>query len=162
VITAVNGNPIKDSRSLAREISAMAPGSSVKLDILHSGEQKNITVTLATMPNDNHKQANAGEHENENGATQGTPHLGLAVAPTGDVAGAGDKGLVVTAVDPEGPAAQHGMQPGDVILNVGGKDISSPSELRSALSEAKTGGKHDVLMRIKRSDNARYIAMPIG
>src|SRR5246500_5660642 len=58
VITAVNGNAVKDSRSLAREISGMAPGSTAKLDILRKGEQKSITVTLAAMPNDQ-KQASA-------------------------------------------------------------------------------------------------------
>ena len=59
VITAVNGTPVKDSRDLARTISMMAPGSSVKLDVLHKGESKTLTLTLGEMPND--RQANAGE-----------------------------------------------------------------------------------------------------
>src|SRR5690348_1893492 len=108
VITAVNGNPVKDSRSLAREISVMAPGSTAKLDILRKGEQKSIEVTLAKMPNQPEKQANAGETDNGS-----TPHLGISVAPASDVAGAGSKGVVVTAVDPEGPAAEHGLSSGD-------------------------------------------------
>jgi serine protease Do len=84
------------------------------------------------------------------------------VAPANDVAGAGSKGVVVTAVDPEGPAAEHGVQSGDVILDVGGKSVGNVDELRSALSDAKSSGKHDVLMRIKSADNTRYVAMPIG
>jgi serine protease Do len=64
VITAVNDNAIKNSRALAREISAMPPGSSTKLDIQRKGESKTITVTLATMPNQLPKQAKAGESEN--------------------------------------------------------------------------------------------------
>jgi serine protease Do len=159
VITAVNGNAVKDSRSLAREISAMAPGTAAKLDILRKGEQKSVTVTLAAMPDDR-KQANAGERDD--GAPRGTPRLGLSVAPAADVAGAGGKGLVVTAVDPEGPAAERGVQSGDVILDVGGKSVGNVGELRSALSEAKSSGKRSVLMRIKSADNTRYIAMPIG
>jgi serine protease Do len=159
VITAVNGNPIKDSRTLAREISAMAPGSTARLDILRKGEQKSISVTLAAMPNDQ-KQANAGDRDN--GPARNTPRLGLSVAPANDVAGAGNKGVVVTAVDPEGPAAEHGVQSGDVILDVGGKSVGNVDELRSALSGAKSSGKHDVLMRIKSADNTRYVAMPIG
>jgi len=159
VITAVNGNAVKDSRSLAREISGMAPGSTAKLDILRKGEQKSITVTLAAMPNDQ-KQASA--EDLGNGAMRGTPHLGVTVAPASDVAGAGGKGVVVTAVDPEGPAAEHGVQSGDVILDVGGKSVGNAGELRSALSEAKSSGKHSVLMRIKSADSTRYLAMPIG
>jgi serine protease Do len=160
VITAVNGNSIKDSRTLAREISAMPPDSSAKLDILRKGEPKTITVTLAKMPEHLKKQAKADE--SENGSARGVPHLGLSVAPASEVAGAGDKGVVVTAVDPNGPAAEHGVQSGDVILNVGGKSVSSIDELRQALSQAKSDGKHDVLMRLKSSDNTHFIAMPIG
>ncbi len=157
VISAVNGNPVKDSRSLAREISVMAPGSTAKLDILRNGEAKSIEVTLAKMPNQPEKHANAGETDNGS-----TPHLGISVAPASDVAGAGSKGVVITAVDPEGPAAEHGLKSGDVILDVGGKSVSSVGELRSALSDAKSGGKHDVLMRVKSADNTRFLAMPIG
>jgi serine protease Do len=158
VVTAVNGNAIKDSRSLAREISGMAPGSSAKLDILRKGETKSITVTLATMPNQPEKQANASDK----GAMPGVPRLGLSVAPASDVAGAGNKGVVITAVDPEGPAAERGLKSGDVILDVGGKSVGSVSELRSALADAKTGGKKDVLMRIKTADSTHFVAVPIG
>ena len=158
VITAVNGNSVKDSRTLAREISGMTPGSSAKLDVLRKGEAKTITVTLATMPNQPQKQASA----DDNGSVPGTPRLGLSVAPASDVAGAGSKGVVITAVDPDGPAAERGLKSGDVILDVGGKNVGNVSELRSALSEAKSGGKKDVLMRIKTADNTHFVAVPIG
>jgi serine protease Do len=160
VITAVNGNAVKDARTLAREISRMAPGTSAKLDILRKGEQKTIDVTLASMPNQPEKQAKAGEMDNDSMA--GTPRLGVAVAPASEVAGAGAKGVVITAVDPDGRAAEHGLKSGDVILDVGGKSVGSVNELRSALKEAKAGGKKDVLMRIKTADNTHFVAMPIG
>jgi serine protease Do len=160
VITAVNGNAIKDSHALAREISTMVPGSSAKLDILRNGGSKTITVTLATMPNEPQKQAKA--EEPENGSVSGAPHLGLSVAPASEVAGAGGKGVVVTAVEPDGPAAEHGLQSGDVILDVGGKSVGSAADLRNALSEAKSSGKRDVLMRVKNADNTHFVAMPIG
>ena len=69
----------------------------------------------------------------DDGSMRGTPRLGLSVAPASDVAGAGGKGVVITAVDPEGPAAEHGVQSGDVILDVGGKSVGNAGELRSAL-----------------------------
>jgi serine protease Do len=158
VITAVNGNPVKDSRTLAREISGMAPGSSAKLDILRKGEQKSITVTLATMPDRPEKQATS----DGNSTMQGTPRLGLSVAPASEVAGAGSKGVVITAVDPDGPAAERGLKSGDVILDVAGKSVGNVAELRSALSEAKSGGKKDVLMRIKTAESTHFVAVPIG
>jgi hypothetical protein len=48
---------------------------------------------------------------------------------------------------------------GDV---AGGKSVGNAGELRSALSEAKSAGKHSVLLRIKNADSNRYLSMPIG
>jgi serine protease Do len=137
----------------------MAPGSSVKLDVLHKGESRTLTLALGEMPND--RQANAGEtHSN---AMAGAPRLGLQLAPAGEVEGAGDKGVVVTAVDPEGPAAEHGFKEGDIILNVGGKSVSSVGDVRTALQAANQDGKHDVLMQVKTANAAtRFIAMPLA
>lgn len=136
----------------------MAPGSSAKLDIVRKGETKTLTVTLAKMPNDTRKVARADEPQQ---GSKGIPHLGLSVAPSGDVGRAGDRGVVVTAIEPDGPAAEHGLQSGDVILDVAGKTVSS-ADLRNALSDAKSEGKHDVLMHVKTSDNTRFVAMPIS
>ena len=156
VITAVNNAPVKDSRELARTIGMLAPNTSVKLDILRKGESRTITVTLARMPNE--QQANAGS-----GNTQpGNMHLGLAVEPAKDVAGAGDRGVVVTAVDPDGPAAQQGIETGDVILDVGGKAVTNAGDLRKAMTEAKAQGKHDILMRVKSAKATLFVAVPIG
>ena len=69
------------------------------------------------------------------------PHLGLSLAPASDVAGAGGKGVVVTAVDPDGAAAEHGFQTGDVILDVGGKAVANLGDVRNALKQAKPAGK---------------------
>jgi serine protease Do len=159
VITAVNGTDIKDSRNLARTISMMAPGTEVKLDVLHNGSSKPVTLTLGEMPGDH--QANAGETQPK--AMAGTPRLGLSLAPAGEVDGAGQKGVVVTAVDPQGPAAEHGFQTGDVILNVGGKSVASVGDVRSALVAANAAGKHSILMQVKTADAAtRFVAVPLA
>jgi serine protease Do len=157
VITAVNGADVKDARDLARNISMIAPGSSVKLDVLHKGQTKTLTLTLGEMPND--RQANAGDQSKE---TAGTPRLGLQLAPAAEVDGSGDKGVVVTAVDPQGPAAEHGFQTGDVILNVGGKTVSNVADVRAALTAAKESGKNSVLMRVKTADATRFVAVPLS
>ena len=54
------------------------------------------------------------------------PQLGLTLAPAGQVAGSGSEGVVVTNVDPDGIAAEHGLKTGDVILEVAGKKVASP------------------------------------
>jgi serine protease Do len=55
VITSVDGTPVHDARELARRIGTMAPGTSVKLGVIHQGEEKTVTLTLGTLPNE--KQA---------------------------------------------------------------------------------------------------------
>jgi serine protease Do len=158
VITALNGTPVKDSRDLSRKIAAMAPGSSAELDVFRGGQSRTLTVTLGQLPN--RQQANASNQETQ--PDSGVPHLGLSLAPANEVAGSGGKGVVVAAVDPGGSAADHGFQSGDVILAVDGKTVDHPNDVRKALAEAKSQGKHDVLLRVKTADAIRFVALPIG
>jgi len=158
VITAVNGQEIKDARDLARRIGAMSPGTSVNLAVVRKGEQKTFAVTLGELAN---QQQEARANSNDRSGTA-VPHLGLTLAPAGSVAGAGAQGVVVTDVDPSGAAAERGLRTGDVILEVAGKTVSTPAEVRSALQEVVGQGKHSVLMRVKSGDATKFVAVPLG
>jgi serine protease Do len=157
VITALDGKTVKDSRELARRVGAMSPGTSVKLDLLHQGESKTVTLTLGQVPNDRQTSENSEQTQPESGV----PTLGLALAPASEVAGSGGRGVVVMGVEPNGSAAEHGLQQGDIILDVGGKAVAHPSEVRKALTEAKWQGKNDVLMRVKSANATKFVALPI-
>ncbi len=157
VITAVDGTPVKNAHELARRIGMMTPNSSVKLDTLHQGEAETLTVTLGQMPNE--KMAKA---KTERSASSGSaPYLGLSLAPANEVAGSGGKGVVVMGIDPSGPAAEHGIRAGNVILDVGGKAVANTNDVRNALIEAKKEGKHDVLMRVSTGEATGFVAVPI-
>jgi serine protease Do len=134
----------------------MAPGTSAKFDILHDGEAKTVTIALGQMPNEQAKT----DHEST-GPTAGVPHIGLALAPATAVPGAGQQGVAVVGIDPDGLAANHGFEIGDVILDVSGKAVANVSQVREALTEARAQGKHDVLMRVKTADGIRFVAMPL-
>jgi serine protease Do len=155
VIATLDGTAVKDSRMLARKIGSMAPGSSVKLGVLHNGSERTVTLTLGTLPDE--RQANAGPQ----GTDKETPRLGLTLAPAGTV-GAGNQGVAVTAVDPNGPAAERGMQSGDVILDVAGKAVSNPSDVSKEIADLNKAGKHTVLMRVKSGNGTRFVAIPFG
>jgi serine protease Do len=157
VITAVNGNAVKDSRDLAKKIGAMAPGTKVELSVLRKGEQKTVSLTLRQMKDSKQAKADTGSEQ-----SGGVPHLGLTLAPADKVAGAGSTGLVITGIDPDSAAAEHGLKTGDVILNVGGKAVSSVGEVRQALTQARGSGKENVLMRVKSGDSTRFVALPLG
>jgi len=163
VITAVNGESVKDARELARTIGGLAPGTAVKLNVLHKGEDKVINLTLGTLPNQLEAKADNG-NDDRGGATRGTdvPKLGLTVAPANSVAGAGKEGVVVTEVDPKSAAAERGFKEGDVILEVAGKTVASANDVRDAIAAAKNDNKNVVLMRVKSGGQSRFVAIPLA
>ena len=65
-------------------------------------------------------------------------------------------------VEPDGPAADHGMKAGDVIMNVDGKTVSSPRDVRDQLTSLQKAGKHTVLMRVKSGEGVHYVALPLA
>jgi serine protease Do len=162
VITAVNGQTIKDARELARIIGAIAPGTTARLDVLHQGKSKVVNLTLGQLPNA--KEAKADVETDGKGSNHGTdvPRLGLTVAPAGKVDGAAKEGVVVMKVEPKSAAADRGLKKGDVILEVAGKSVSSPSDVSSALEAARTDKKSSVLMRLRSGDMSHYVAVPLA
>jgi serine protease Do len=163
VITAVNGETVKDARELARTIGGLPPGNSVKLNVLHKGQDKVVSITLGQLPNNLEAKA-----DNDNGdkgsASRGTdvPKLGLTVAPANSVAGAGKEGVVVTEVDPKSAAAERGFKEGDVILEVAGKTVGTAGEVRDAITAARNDNKNSVLMRVKSGGSSRFVAVPLA
>src|SRR5438128_3533954 len=161
VITAVNGSPVKDARDLAKQIGNLPPGSTAKLTVWRKGEEKTFSVPLGELPNQREARGNTMP---DSSSPEGTdvPRLGLTVAPAGQVAGSGSEGVVVTEVDPNGIASDQGVKTGDVILEVGSKKIASPSDVRTALTEAQKEGKRTILMRVKSGDATRFVALRLG
>jgi serine protease Do len=70
--------------------------------------------------------------------------------------------VAITAVDPNGPAAEHGVRTGDVILDVAGTAVSSPADVRKELSDLRKAGKRTVLMRMKSGETMKFVALPLG
>jgi serine protease Do len=158
VITAVDGVPVKDARDLAKRIGSKAPKSTVKLTVVHKSSEKTVEVTLGELPAT--KEARATPDDNS--GTTDLGKLGLTLAPATRVAGAGAQGVVVTGVDSSGVAADHGFSTGDVILEIAGKSVSTPSDVRTVIASARSEGKRSVLVRLKSGENTRFVALPIG
>jgi serine protease Do len=159
VIVAVNGTPVRDARDLARQIGAMSPGTAVRLTVLQKGQEKTISVTLGELPNEREARATPESREPSGLAL---PRLGLTLAPATEVAGSGSEGVVVTQVEPDGVAAEHGFKAGDVILEVAGRKVASPSEIRVAVGNAQREGKRTVLIRVKSGEGTKFVALRLG
>src|SRR5262245_12000756 len=145
VITAVNSDAVRDSRDLAKKIGAIAPGSKVTLSILRKGERQNVTLALESIPNERQAKADTGAQANDGDGRRSAPTL----APADPNSGADAKGLVITGVQQDSPAAENGLKTGDVILDVSGKAVSSVDEVRKAVKDARSAGRGSVLMRVK-------------
>ncbi|MGD0024117.1 MAG: Do family serine endopeptidase [Xanthobacteraceae bacterium] len=159
VITSVDGTQVHDARELARRIGTMSPGTTVTLGLIHDSQEKTVTLTLGTLPNA--KQA-ANEPSQHQVPDTDVPRLGFTLAPASKVSGANGNGVVVTAVAEGGVAADHGVQVGDVILDVGGKPVSTPADVRKSLADARKEGKHSVLFRVKSGEGTKFVALPLG
>jgi S1-C subfamily serine protease len=98
-----------------------------------------------------------------NGGQEG-PHIGLALAPLSpqtrqqlDVPD-NTSGAVVAQVQPGSPAEKPGLQPGDLVVGVGGKRVSSPDEAANALRTAARAGRPFAL-RILRNGQGAFVAV---
>ncbi|MGA8585811.1 MAG: Do family serine endopeptidase [Roseiarcus sp.] len=155
VITKLNGKDIAEASDLTLQVGMLKPGEKVQLTFMRDGVEKTADATLA--PQKAEKTASADESGTNDKAA---PALGIQLAPAGEVAGSGDKGVAIVGVNPDGPAAEQGLATGQVILDVGGKPVSTPQDVKSEVASARSQGKKSVLMRIQTADGDRFVAVP--
>jgi serine protease Do len=152
VILSINGKDTHDAREVARTISGLPPGTNAAIVVIRKGQEKNFNVTLGKL-SDQREASAAAEPPKQKGTS--VPRVGVSVAPAAD-------GLIVTNVDPGGPAAEQGITSGDVILQAAGKKVGAAIDLRNAIEAAQKAGKHIVLMRVKSADGVKFVALPVG
>jgi serine protease Do len=150
-ILAVNGEAIDGPRELAAKIADMEPGSTVKLTYWRGGEKQDLDVKLGTYPESQEQASIEAPAEVESSALE---DFGMSIATADD-----SQGVIVTDVDPNGQAAERGLQPGDVILSVGDTSVSDPAAVEKKLADAKAGGLKAVLLRVKSGDQTRFVAL---
>lgn len=165
VIVEVNGEKIADSRDLARKIAELQPDTDVKLAIVRYGEKRQVDMKLGTFPST--KKLAALEEDKPDTGEQ-MKDLGLSLAPASKFPGAGDEGVVITEVDPASDAADKGLKPGDVILQVAGVTVSAPADVASGVKKAMDSAKATkdtdtvkVLMQVKSGDQTRFVALSL-
>jgi len=156
VVLSVDGTAIADARDLARKVAAIDPGKTISLQVWHDGHERTLRATVAALPDE---AAPRSEQKK-----QGETGLGLWLAPAAGVQGAGAQGVVVMNVDPQGKAAEKGIRTGDIILEVGGKAVSTPQEVRADLDAAAKHGQRAVLLRIKSAaaTDTHFVAVPLA
>src|SRR5437588_521965 len=151
VILKLNGRTIEDSSELPVQIASLAPGTAVNLEVWRAHAPRELSVKLGTMEE---KGTTA-----RNGSHKESGKLGLAVRPltpdeekNGNVKG----GLLVERVT--GPAAEAGIQPGDVVIAANGSNVTSAEQLKSAVEKSKG----HIALLIQRGETRIFVPVRVG
>lgn len=155
ILLSVDGQPVSDANQLRLKISMMKPGTKVRLDVFRNGRKIEVPVTLGELPSDS---SAAGNNAAEPGnALQGlsidelTPEIAreLGLRP-------GTQGVVISGVDSASPAAEAGLQRGDVIAEVNRKPVRSVAEFEQAAKQAR---RQPVLLLVNRGGSTQYVVL---
>jgi Do/DeqQ family serine protease len=153
VIVALNGIKIADTNELRNRIAALGPDVAVELSIVRDGKAETVRATLGALPSKS-AATPAGR------PSEGERLAGLSVEPltaqrARQLGLKEGEGVIVTGVDPSGPAADAGLRTGDVIQQIDGRSIASAAELRKALDN----GDRPALVLVRRGEQSLFVAL---
>jgi len=164
IITAVNGEKIDDTNVLRNKIAGTMPGTDVKVTVVRDGKELELTAKLDEFDLSAAKKNVPGGNDEEDGPgpQNQSGKLGLALQPvTPQIAkqlglDSGSEGMLVTQVDPNGPAAEAGIDRNDVILEINRTSVNSIGDVKAALERA---GDKSVLLLISRHGQTIYLTV---
>jgi serine protease Do len=165
VITTLGGKAVSSPRDLSRMVADLAPGDREDVTVWRQGESKDLRLTIGE--NGQEQQASA-ETEKSGPAAHRVPTIGIGLADiTDDVRQAlnlpeKEKGAVVESVAPDKPAADAGLQPGDVIVSVNQQTVKSAEEAKTAVANAGKSGRKAVLLLIQRGEDKSFVTVPFS
>jgi serine protease Do len=168
VITKFDGKDVKDSRDLPRIVASTPVGKAADVTIVRKGKELSKSVTLGRLE-DNDRQQQAGLNQPPTEAPTVTRQaLGLNLAGISDEVRKrfsikdNVKGVVVTRVDPNSPAADKRIQPGDVIVEVGQEPVATPADVTRRLDQLKKDGRKSALLLVSNAQGeVRFVALSL-
>ena len=152
VITAVNGSPVADSTDLPSQVASLAPGSSATVTVWRDKASKDIKVTIGSM-------SDTKVAKNDNAPEQVQGRLGVAVRPlTPEEKNNASVSHGLLVQQSGGAAENAGIQPGDVILAVNGRPVTSVDQLKQMISQAG----NSIALLIQRDNAQIFVPVDLG
>jgi serine protease Do len=164
VILQFDGKEVEKPSQLSRYVAGTQAGKSSELVLWRDGKRETLQVDVGKMPSK--EMASNEQGGDQPDANQ--PKLGLSLAPltpdTRDQLNLDQKveGVVVTQVQPDSPADQKGIQPGDIIMSVNQKAVKDPRQVQDAVKKAHEAGDQTVLMLLMRDGQQIFEAVPLA
>ena len=166
IVLAFNGRTINAMRDLPRVVAEADIGATVDVQLFRDGETLTRKIEVGRLEDEEDKVAQSAPKDEPVEKT--TVVLGLSLSALNDDlrsrfgVPAETEGVLVTDVDPLGAAIEKGVRPGDVIVEVAQRPVSTPADVeRIVLSEEK-GGRNSVLLRISSGGDIRFVALRLG
>jgi serine protease Do len=160
VITKVNGKAVKNPKELSEIIARIDPGQSVRISLLRDGKEQEVSVKLGDLNDFDQRQerANVDEEKQEAPVQTGSlEDLGLVLEDNPD----GD-GVRVASVEDGSPAAERGIQAGNVIVEVGQQPVNSAADIEKGIAEARDLGRDAVLLKVQGENGVRFVGVPFN
>jgi Do/DeqQ family serine protease len=161
VIVELQGQPVTDLQKFRLKVADTPVGSKINLTVLRDGKKVPVVVTLTERNRDQIAQGGAPDSEAPDApATVG----GLKVRDLtrAELASAKlDGGVVITDVDDGSAADEAGLQPGDVIEEVGGKTVTNADDFTKAIAEVRKGDKRHAVLLVRRGDNSQFVPLRV-
>jgi serine protease Do len=164
VILTYDSKQIERSRQLPRLVADTPPDTSIKLAVWRDGKEQEVELKVAAL-NPNRPPPAPPDPEKPKPPpvidalglklTKLTPGLRKQFSLP-DAA----RGVVITEVPQSSPAAAQALRPGDLVIAVGHDRVSTIEEMQQKLATAKKNGHKNVLIRVEREGNTRFIALP--
>lgn len=168
VILSFGGSEVTSTKTLQRVVARAPIGKPSDVEIVRNGVRKSVSVTLALLKDDSEGSVKFSGKEKPSPEGKADTLLGLTVkAVTDDERKAfglekSMKGLVVTAIDPKGPAARQNIRVGDVITEVQQDLVENLADARKAIETLrKSGAKTALLLLESASGDTRFVALPL-
>jgi serine protease Do len=168
IILKFNGQDVKDMHALPRIVADSEVGKQVPLVLWRDGKETTVMATLAEKPDD--ATLAAADAPAKTDAARPTPvsGLGIKIAPISPdlkdkyQLGAEQKGVVITEVAPGSSAADRGLKPGDVIVEVQQGEVANPGDVQKRVDAVRKADRKSVLMLIQRQDGLQWVPLPLG
>ena len=168
VIVKFDGRDIKEMRDLPKSVAETAVGKAVDLVVVRKGKEQTLRVTLGRLEDaEKPQKASLSKETPPEAKPVAKSSLGLGLSGVTDDLKKryklkdGAKGVVVVTVERDSPAAERGIQPGDVILEVGQEAVTNPADVQKRLEALKKDGKKSTLLLVTRADEQRFVPVTI-